>query len=185
MKSFLNRQQQWFSFCLQKELSDGTPPTFQCDLCFNSYIPILPFLQNLSTVVSAASKLAQLQCLWQTRDSEQVSATTWGLAIYTCAGKQYHINMFVEFLSICFFPPSVQSCPVLRDYLKFFSEVVCHSLSSKSERKWLIQCHPVGFVPQLGRELLIFCVQPDVLITGPNRMKFKIIGRISTLTFMS
>uniref|UniRef100_A0A8C6XSD8 Solute carrier family 66 member 3 n=1 Tax=Naja naja TaxID=35670 RepID=A0A8C6XSD8_NAJNA len=46
---------------------------------------ILDLSMNLSTVVSAASKLAQLRCLWQTRDSEQVSATTWGLAIYTCA----------------------------------------------------------------------------------------------------
>ncbi|KAM3850792.1 solute carrier family 66 member 3 [Vipera latastei] len=48
---------------------------------------ILDLSMNLSTVVSAASKLAQLQCLWQTRDSEQVSATTWGLATYTCAAR--------------------------------------------------------------------------------------------------
>ncbi|XP_032068553.1 solute carrier family 66 member 3 isoform X2 [Thamnophis elegans] len=48
---------------------------------------ILDLSMNLSTVVSAASKLVQLRCLWQTRDSEQVSATTWGLAIYTCAAR--------------------------------------------------------------------------------------------------
>ncbi|KAL7988059.1 hypothetical protein Chor_006978 [Crotalus horridus] len=46
---------------------------------------IILCLLILSTVVSAASKLAQLRCLWQTKDSEQVSATTWGLATYTCA----------------------------------------------------------------------------------------------------
>ncbi|XP_007444818.2 PQ-loop repeat-containing protein 3 isoform X1 [Python bivittatus] len=48
---------------------------------------ILDLSMNLSTVVSAASKLAQLRCLWQTRDSAQVSATTWGLATYTCAAR--------------------------------------------------------------------------------------------------
>uniref|UniRef100_A0A8D0BMW0 Solute carrier family 66 member 3 n=1 Tax=Salvator merianae TaxID=96440 RepID=A0A8D0BMW0_SALMN len=48
---------------------------------------ILDLAMNLSTVVSAASKLAQLRCLWQTKDSGQVSATTWGLATYTCATR--------------------------------------------------------------------------------------------------
>ncbi|KAJ7342286.1 hypothetical protein JRQ81_010020 [Phrynocephalus forsythii] len=48
---------------------------------------ILDLSMNLSTVISAASKLAQLQCLWKTKDSGQVSATTWGLATYTCAAR--------------------------------------------------------------------------------------------------
>ncbi|XP_070588988.1 solute carrier family 66 member 3 [Erythrolamprus reginae] len=48
---------------------------------------ILDLSMNLSTVVSAASKGAQLRCLWQTKDSEQVSATTWALATYTCAAR--------------------------------------------------------------------------------------------------
>ncbi|KAJ6654079.1 hypothetical protein lerEdw1_007505 [Lerista edwardsae] len=46
---------------------------------------IIDLAMNMSTLVSAASKFAQLQCLWQTRDSGQVSALTWGLAVYTCA----------------------------------------------------------------------------------------------------
>ncbi|KAH0621972.1 hypothetical protein JD844_023794 [Phrynosoma platyrhinos] len=50
---------------------------------------ILDLTMNLSTLISAASKLMQLQCLWQTRDSGQVSATTWSLAIYTCAARIY------------------------------------------------------------------------------------------------
>lgn len=47
----------------------------------------LPAFQNLCTLISAASKLAQLQCLWQTKDSGQVSALTWSMSAYTCASK--------------------------------------------------------------------------------------------------
>uniref|UniRef100_A0A8B9DGT3 Solute carrier family 66 member 3 n=1 Tax=Anser cygnoides TaxID=8845 RepID=A0A8B9DGT3_ANSCY len=43
--------------------------------------------QNLCTLISAASKLAQLRCLWQTKDSGQVSALTWSMSAYTCASK--------------------------------------------------------------------------------------------------
>lgn len=43
--------------------------------------------QNLCTVISAASKFAQLQHLWKLKDSEAVSALTWGLSAYTCASK--------------------------------------------------------------------------------------------------
>ncbi|XP_003215467.1 solute carrier family 66 member 3 [Anolis carolinensis] len=50
---------------------------------------ILDLTMNLSTLISAASKLVQLRYLWQTKDSGQVSATTWGLAIYTCATRIY------------------------------------------------------------------------------------------------
>ncbi|XP_046923750.1 solute carrier family 66 member 3 isoform X2 [Lynx rufus] len=43
--------------------------------------------QNLSTFISVASKFAQLQYLWKTRDSGTVSALTWSLAAYTCATR--------------------------------------------------------------------------------------------------
>uniref|UniRef100_A0A8C9AB33 Solute carrier family 66 member 3 n=1 Tax=Prolemur simus TaxID=1328070 RepID=A0A8C9AB33_PROSS len=43
--------------------------------------------QNLCTFISAASKFAQLQCLWRTRDSGAVSALTWSLSAYTCATR--------------------------------------------------------------------------------------------------
>ncbi|XP_075856667.1 solute carrier family 66 member 3-like [Microcebus murinus] len=42
---------------------------------------------NLCTFISAASKFAQLQCLWKTRDSGAVSALTWSLSAYTCAAR--------------------------------------------------------------------------------------------------
>ncbi|GAB5570053.1 solute carrier family 66 member 3 isoform X2 [Prionailurus iriomotensis] len=48
---------------------------------------VLLLLQNLSTFISVASKFAQLQYLWKTRDSGTVSALTWSLAAYTCATK--------------------------------------------------------------------------------------------------
>ncbi|XP_077166880.1 solute carrier family 66 member 3 isoform X2 [Paroedura picta] len=49
---------------------------------------IVDLAMNLSTLVSAASKLVQLRCLWQTKDSGQVSTLTWSLATYTCAGGE-------------------------------------------------------------------------------------------------
>ncbi|XP_053141612.1 solute carrier family 66 member 3 [Hemicordylus capensis] len=45
---------------------------------------IINLAMNLSTVASALSKYAQLQYLWWTKDSGQVSALTWSLAVYTC-----------------------------------------------------------------------------------------------------
>lgn len=50
--------------------------TFSCFIC----------KQNFCTFISAASKFAQLQYLWKTRDSGAVSALTWSLASYSCAG---------------------------------------------------------------------------------------------------
>lgn len=44
---------------------------------------------SLCTLISAASKLAQLQCLWRSKDAGQVSALTWLLAVYTCAARIY------------------------------------------------------------------------------------------------
>ncbi|NXN67143.1 PQLC3 protein, partial [Himantopus himantopus] len=48
---------------------------------------IIDLAMNLCTFISAASKLAQLRCLWQTKDSGQVSALTWSMSAYTCASK--------------------------------------------------------------------------------------------------
>ncbi|NXO16128.1 PQLC3 protein, partial [Oriolus oriolus] len=48
---------------------------------------IIDLAMNLCTFVSAASKLVQLQHLWQTKDSGQASALTWGLSAYTCATR--------------------------------------------------------------------------------------------------
>ncbi|POI23706.1 hypothetical protein CIB84_012546, partial [Bambusicola thoracicus] len=48
---------------------------------------IIDLAMNLCTLISAASKLAQLRCLWQTKDSGQVSALTWSMSAYTCASK--------------------------------------------------------------------------------------------------
>ncbi|ROL49652.1 PQ-loop repeat-containing protein 3 [Anabarilius grahami] len=42
---------------------------------------------SLCTFISASSKLAQLQCLWSSKDSRQVSSLTWGLATYTCLAR--------------------------------------------------------------------------------------------------
>lgn len=52
-------------------------------------INCLPFhlSQSLCTFISAGSKFAQLQCLWQSKDSGQVSALSWGMATYTCFGE--------------------------------------------------------------------------------------------------
>ncbi|XP_078301112.1 solute carrier family 66 member 3 isoform X6 [Panthera onca] len=48
---------------------------------------IIDLAMNLSTFISVASKFAQLQYLWKTRDSGTVSSLTWSLAAYTCATR--------------------------------------------------------------------------------------------------
>ncbi|NXG23559.1 PQLC3 protein, partial [Grallaria varia] len=48
---------------------------------------IIDLAMNLCTFISASSKLVQLQCLWQTKDSGQVSALTWSMSAYTCATR--------------------------------------------------------------------------------------------------
>ncbi|NWV83280.1 PQLC3 protein, partial [Dasyornis broadbenti] len=48
---------------------------------------IIDLAMNLCTFVSAASKLVQLQHLWQTKDSGQASALTWGMSAYTCGTR--------------------------------------------------------------------------------------------------
>ncbi|NWU06443.1 PQLC3 protein, partial [Cephalopterus ornatus] len=48
---------------------------------------IIDLAMNLCTFISAASKLVQLWCLWQTKDSGEVSALTWSMSAYTCATR--------------------------------------------------------------------------------------------------
>ncbi|XP_026209817.1 solute carrier family 66 member 3 [Anabas testudineus] len=50
---------------------------------------IIDLAMSLCTFISAASKFAQLQCLWKTKDAGQVSALTWGMATYTCIARIY------------------------------------------------------------------------------------------------
>uniref|UniRef100_A0A8C1FDZ8 Solute carrier family 66 member 3 n=1 Tax=Cyprinus carpio carpio TaxID=630221 RepID=A0A8C1FDZ8_CYPCA len=45
---------------------------------------VIDLAMSLCTFISASSKLAQLQCLWHSKDSRQVSTLTWALATYTC-----------------------------------------------------------------------------------------------------
>ncbi|KAF4105925.1 solute carrier family 66 member 3 [Onychostoma macrolepis] len=48
---------------------------------------VIDLAMSLCTFISAGSKLAQLQCLWRSKDSGQVSALTWALATYTCLAR--------------------------------------------------------------------------------------------------
>ncbi|XP_069029058.1 solute carrier family 66 member 3 [Embiotoca jacksoni] len=50
---------------------------------------IIDLAMSLCTFISAASKFAQLQCLWRSKDAGQVSALSWGLATYTCIARIY------------------------------------------------------------------------------------------------
>ncbi|XP_039897670.1 solute carrier family 66 member 3 isoform X2 [Simochromis diagramma] len=50
---------------------------------------IIDLAMSLCTFISAASKFAQLQCLWRSKDSRQVSALSWALATYTCMARIY------------------------------------------------------------------------------------------------
>ncbi|NXY44047.1 PQLC3 protein, partial [Ceuthmochares aereus] len=58
---------------------------------------IIDLAMNLCTLISAASKLAQLRCLWQTKDSGEVSALTWSMSAYTCASKLWATCIFIFF----------------------------------------------------------------------------------------
>uniref|UniRef100_A0A3Q3AL54 Solute carrier family 66 member 3 n=1 Tax=Kryptolebias marmoratus TaxID=37003 RepID=A0A3Q3AL54_KRYMA len=46
---------------------------------------IIDLAMSLCTFISAASKFAQLQCLWSSKDAGQVSALSWAMATYTCS----------------------------------------------------------------------------------------------------
>ncbi|XP_034965738.1 solute carrier family 66 member 3 [Zootoca vivipara] len=61
---------------------------------------IVDLAMNLSTVISAASKLVQLRYLWRTRDSGQVSAMTWSLAVYTCATRIFTTVMTTKDVTV-------------------------------------------------------------------------------------
>ncbi|XP_056283024.1 solute carrier family 66 member 3 [Pseudoliparis swirei] len=50
---------------------------------------IVDLAMSLCTFISAASKLAQLQCLWRSKDAGQVSALSWAMGTYTCAARIY------------------------------------------------------------------------------------------------
>ncbi|XP_034431843.1 solute carrier family 66 member 3 isoform X1 [Hippoglossus hippoglossus] len=50
---------------------------------------IIDLAMSLCTFISAASKFAQLQCLWRSKDAGQVSALSWSMATYTCAARIY------------------------------------------------------------------------------------------------
>ncbi|KAK7905241.1 hypothetical protein WMY93_017848 [Mugilogobius chulae] len=50
---------------------------------------VIDTAMSLCTFISAASKFAQLQCLWKSKDAGQVSALTWALATYTCMARIY------------------------------------------------------------------------------------------------
>ncbi|XP_070834924.1 solute carrier family 66 member 3 [Chaetodon trifascialis] len=50
---------------------------------------IIDLAMSLCTFISAASKFAQLQCLWRSKDAGQVSALTWAMATYTCVARIY------------------------------------------------------------------------------------------------
>lgn len=50
---------------------------------------IIDLAMSLCTFISAASKLAQLQCMWRSKDAGQVSALSWGMATYTCMARIY------------------------------------------------------------------------------------------------
>ncbi|KYO33007.1 solute carrier family 66 member 3 isoform X2 [Alligator mississippiensis] len=61
---------------------------------------IIDLAMNLCTLISAASKLAQLRCLWQTRDSGQVSALTWSMSAFTCATRIFTTVMTTNDLMV-------------------------------------------------------------------------------------
>ncbi|XP_074751735.1 solute carrier family 66 member 3 isoform X2 [Athene noctua] len=58
---------------------------------------IIDLAMNLCTFISAASKLAQLRCLWQTKDSGQVSALTW-TRIFTTVMTTNDLAVLIRFI---------------------------------------------------------------------------------------
>uniref|UniRef100_A0A3P9KFE8 Solute carrier family 66 member 3 n=1 Tax=Oryzias latipes TaxID=8090 RepID=A0A3P9KFE8_ORYLA len=58
-------------------------------------------MQSLCTFISAASKFAQLQCLWSSKDAAQVSTSTWAMAtctrIYTTMATTGDTQVLVRF----------------------------------------------------------------------------------------
>ncbi|XP_033968105.1 solute carrier family 66 member 3 [Pseudochaenichthys georgianus] len=50
---------------------------------------IIDSAMSLCTFISAASKCAQLQCMWKSKDAGQVSALSWAMATFTCMARIY------------------------------------------------------------------------------------------------
>lgn len=50
---------------------------------------VIDTAMSLCTFISAASKFAQLQCLWKSKDAGQVSSLTWAFGTYTCMARIY------------------------------------------------------------------------------------------------
>lgn len=92
--------------CSPRSVSRLTPP---------------PSLQSLCTFISAASKLAQLQCLWRSKEAGQVSALSWAMAGYTGLGEY-------------------QSSPLQRNTATVCSWIVdlefVFSTSRRTQRRW-------------------------------------------------
>ncbi|XP_030626938.1 solute carrier family 66 member 3 [Chanos chanos] len=63
---------------------------------------IIDVAMSLCTVISASSKFAQLQCLWQTKDSGQVSALTWAMSSYTCLARIFTTVLTTGDLQVLF-----------------------------------------------------------------------------------
>ncbi|XP_010786053.1 solute carrier family 66 member 3, partial [Notothenia coriiceps] len=50
---------------------------------------IIDSAMSLCTFISAASKFAQLLCMWKSKDAGQVSALSWAMATFTCIARIY------------------------------------------------------------------------------------------------
>ncbi|XP_033991103.1 solute carrier family 66 member 3 [Trematomus bernacchii] len=50
---------------------------------------IIDSAMSLCIFISAASKFAQLQCMWKSKDAGQVSALSWAMATFTCIARIY------------------------------------------------------------------------------------------------
>ncbi|KAJ8390229.1 hypothetical protein AAFF_G00109680 [Aldrovandia affinis] len=48
---------------------------------------IIDLAMSLCTFISAGSKFAQLQCLWESKDSSHISALSWTISSYTCLAR--------------------------------------------------------------------------------------------------
>ncbi|XP_071776315.1 solute carrier family 66 member 3-like [Centroberyx gerrardi] len=57
---------------------------------------IIDMVMSVSTFISASSKFVQLQSLWQSQDSSQVSALSWGMSTYTCLARTFTTLMTTD-----------------------------------------------------------------------------------------
>ncbi|XP_027546060.1 PQ-loop repeat-containing protein 3 isoform X1 [Neopelma chrysocephalum] len=80
---------------------------------------IIDLAMNLCTFISAASKLVQLRCLWQTKDSGQVSALTWSMSAYTCATRIFTTVVTTNDLAASYHPEKTARA---RECNRFFNK---------------------------------------------------------------